>query len=177
MATNTTYGHFVFGLSDLKITNLAGTVQADLSAAMEMTFTPMFRAGELFGDDSLKAVISYILGGELSFTAGSMSSAALAIVTGKTLSTSGSTPNEVTEFQLDAGDVMPYFKVYAKSRDDLTGDVHALFHKVKLISGLEITMQDGEWVTPGFECRAVDNGTNGVFEIKQNETAANLPTS
>ena len=172
-----TYGKYVFGLRDLKITNLAGTLQEDLDASQELTFTPEFRVGEQFGDDALKAVISFIIGGTASITGGSMSSAAMAIATGRTLTTSGSSPNEVTELKLSAGDNMPYFKIYGKAVDEGSGDMFILLAKCKITGGLAFTFQDNEFLTPGFEVRCVDDGSNGVAKIIQHETATTLPTS
>lgn len=172
-----TYGKFVAGLRDLKITNLGGTTQEDLDAAMQATFTPQWDSVLFEGDDANKAARNFLRGGQLEISAGAISSAAVAIVTGKTLTTAGSTPNETTTLQLDAGDAMPYFKVYGKSLDDGDGGLQLLFYKVKLIDGLVMTLQDGEIFTNGFTCEVFDNGTNGIVKQIQQETDAAVPAS
>ncbi len=174
---NVTYGKFIYGMNDIKITNIGGTTQEDLDAAMELVFRPRFRGGTLEGDDSDKAIVSFVTGGEASVSAGSISSGALALITGQAVTTAGTTPNETTTHQIDGGTRLPYFKVYGKSLDEDSGDVHLLLYKVKLIGGFEISMKDGEWITPGFDLQCIDDGTNGVFQIVHNETAAAVPAS
>lgn len=172
-----TYGKYVAGLRDLKITNLAGTTQEDLDAAMQATFTPEWDHVKFTGDDSNKASRTFLRGGVLEVSAGAISSAAIAIVTGKSLTTAGSSPNETTTLQLDAGDNMPYFKVYGKSLDDGDGGVQLLFYKVKLSEGLVMTLQDGEIYTNGFTCEVYDDGSNGIVKQIQEETDSAVPAS
>ena len=175
--TNVTYGHTVASLSDLKVTNIGGTTQEDLDVAMELTFTPEIREHKWVGDDRNKAYASTLLGGRATISSGAISSAALAIITGQSLSTTSTSPTEVTELQLDAGTRFPYFKVYGVAPDEGTGDLQVLLYKVKLASGLEFSLKDGELVTPGFEVEVLDDGTHGVFELIQHETATAVPAS
>lgn len=173
-----TYGNVVYGLRDIKITNLAGTTQEDLGAAMTMTVQPITSGGRMEGDDAIKAIISFIIGAEGSFSGGELSSAALAIITGKSLTTTGSSPNEVTTLQLDEGDNFPYFKVYGKALDEGSGDMHVLLSKVKVEGGFEVTnLENGNFRVSNISVTAVDDGSNGVMKIVQNETAAALPAS
>ncbi len=172
-----TYGRYVFGLNDLKVTNIGGTVQEDLDAAMELEFMIMFKEGMVEGDDSIKSVFAFAIGGEGKVTAGAISSAALAILTGRTLATSGTTPNEITTLTLSAGDRMPYFKLYGAALDDETGDLQIQIFKCKLKGGLTINLKNGEFTTPGFEIIAIDDNTNGIADYVQNETATALPSS
>jgi hypothetical protein len=72
---------------------------------------------------------------------------------------------------------MPYFKIYGKALDESTGDIHLLVHKAKITGGLKLTAGNGEIMMSEAEFIAVDDGTNGVFELIQNETAAAVPAS
>ncbi len=174
---NQTFGKFIFGMSDLKVTSIGGSpTQEDLDAAMELTFRPRFRGGTLEGDDADKAVVSFITGGECTVSAGSISDAAIAIITGVAPTLAGISPNQTNTIQIDAAQRMPYFEVAGKALDEGSGDVHIILKKVKLVGGFEISMKDGEYVTNGFELQAVDDGSNGIIQIVQNETAAALPT-
>lgn len=172
-----TYGKFVYGLRDLKITNIGGTVQEDLDAAQSLTLSPTFTESVLRGDDVDKAVMGSLSGATASLTAGGYSSAAVAIMFGKTLSQSGSSPNEITTLQLNQGDVMPYFKIYGLARDEGSGDMHVLLSKVKVTGWGDITFSDEEWFITNVDVRVLDDGSNGVFKIIQHETAATLPSS
>jgi hypothetical protein len=80
-----TYGKYVYGLNDLAVTNIGGTTQEDLDAAQTMEVEPQFKVGEFEGDDALKAVVSFITHATGTISAGSISSAALEIMTGISL--------------------------------------------------------------------------------------------
>lgn len=174
---NETYGKFVYGLRDLKVTNITGTLQEDLDAAQSLTFSPTFSSSELRGDDVIKASMGSLNGGTATLSAGGYSSAAVAIMFGKTLSQSGSTPNESTTLQLNQGDVMPYFKVYGLARDESGGDVHVLLSKVKVTGWGGINFSDENWFINSVDLQCLDDGTNGVAKIIQHETTTTLPTS
>jgi len=172
------YGDKVFGLRDLKITNIAGTVQEDLGAASMLEAKPIMVSGILEGDDAVKAVIAYATHLEWSLTNGQFSSAAIAIMTGVTLTTTGSTPNEITELQLDEGERMPYFKIYGQAFDEGTGDVHILLWKCKLTEfGNIMKLENGNWRLNELTGVALDDGTHGIFESLQHETATAVPAS
>lgn len=171
------YGKFIYGLRDLKVTNIGGTVQEDLDAAQTLTFSPAFSSAELRGDDVPKASIGSLSGGTAAISAGGYSSAAVAIMFGKTLSQSGTTPNELTTLQLNAGDVMPYFKIYGLARDEAGGDVHVLLPKCKVTGWGGIDFSDENWFVNSVDVQCLDDGSNGVVKIIQHETTTALPTS
>lgn len=172
-----TYGDAVYGLRDIKITNIGGTVQEDLGAASKMEFVPMYDGGRLIGDDAWKAILTYIVGAEGNIEAGQFSSAAISIMTGITLGVTGSSPNEVTELKLSAGDRMPYFKVYGQALDEGSGDMHLLASKVKLTSLKTSKLENGNWRVTEANVDIVDDGTNGIFKQIQQETSVALPAS
>lgn len=170
------YGDKPFGLRDIKITNIAGTTQVDLPAALQMDIRPRLNSAEFRGDDRVQAIVSIAEALEFSLQAGGISLAALAIMVGKAVTTTGTTPNEVSKLKLSGGDSMPYFKIYGKSVGDGTDDVHVKLFKAKLTS-LEGTFQDSQFFMTNAQGVAIDDGTNGILEVVQNETAANLPTT
>ena len=173
-----TYGNIVYGCRDIKITNIAGSIQEDLGAAVTAEFVPELEGGILKGDDANKGSVFYIVGGQLKFSAGEYSSAALAIMLGISLSTSGSTPNEVTTLQLNAGLRLPYFKMYGQALDEGSGDLHLLCYKVKL-SGMPgiMKLENGNFRMNEFEAECFDDGSNGVAKLVQHETATAVPAS
>ena len=98
-------------------------------------------------------------------------------MTGVALDITGTTPTEITTLKIDAGDNMPFFKVYAKILGDGKDDLHILCSKVKLSEGFSLGGSDGEFVAPEFTAKIYDDGSNGLVKIVQNETATTLPTS
>ena len=102
---------------------------------------------------------------------------AYAIMTGRTVTATGSTPNQTETMAWSAGDCLPYFKIYGQAySDDCDGDYHVKFFKAKLM-GFEGTFSEGEFFVTSANGIAVDDGVNGIAEIVQHETAATLPTS
>jgi hypothetical protein len=172
----TAYGDKPYGLRDVKITNIAGTVQADLPVSQTLTFKPRIKSSELEGDDSLVAVVAFIQAGEWTLEAGGISLSALAIISGQPAVVSGTTPTEKTTLQLGAGDSLPYFKIYGKSLGDGADDIHVKLWKCKA-TALDGDLKNGQFYITKCSGIAVDDGVNGVMDIVQNETATSLPTS
>lgn len=165
-----------FGLNDLKVTNLAGDTQVDLPSARVFGFKPVFTTAELTGDDRIVSVASRMAKIEWELEAGGIDLDALAIITGWTVSSSGSTPNQQEELQFDGGDCNPYFKIYGKALGDIcTDDIHVLLWKAKLLD-MDGRLEDGQFFITKCSGVAVDDGTHGCMEIIQHETAATLPT-
>lgn len=170
-----TFGNKPFGLNDIKVTNIGGTVQADLPVGQQLVARARFRSGELSGDDGLAAVVSLVDAYEWQLQAGGIDLDALAIITGQAVTTTGTTPNEVDTFTLSKADTMPYFKIYGKSLGDGTDDIHVKFYKCK-VTALEGTFQDGQFFVSQCSGIAIDNGTK-IVDFVQNETATTLAAS
>lgn len=167
-------GEKPYGLNDLKITNLPATSQQDLPQAMTLEFTPRFQTGELLGDDKMAAVMSRLIALDWSLSAGGLDLDAAAIMLGYTVASSGSTPNQQDELQLDA-DCMPYFQIYGNALgDDCTDDVHVLIYKAKVTSWSG-KLENGKFLITECSGVAIDDGTHGVMEFIQHETAAAVP--
>lgn len=171
------YGDKPFGLRDLKITNIGGTTQVDLPRAMTLTFKEMLTTGTLRGDDAIAAVVSISDGLEWELEAGGIDIDAYALMTGRTATEAGTTPNQTNTLTGSAGDVMPYFKIYGKSVGDGADDIHVKLWKCKLTSPIEGQFADGQFFVTKASGIAIDDGSNGIYDLVQNETATTLPTS
>jgi hypothetical protein len=172
-----TYGNKLYGLNDIKITNLAGTVQADLPVSQQLTMRTRVKSGELSGDDRLVAVAAFIEAAEWQLNAGGIDLDALAIMVGNSVVVGGTSPNETSTLNLSGGDNLPYFKIYGKSLGEGDDDLHVKLYKCKITGNFEGTFQDGQFFVSNFSGIAVDDGVNGVVDVVQNETAAALPAS
>jgi hypothetical protein len=170
------YGEFPFGLNDIKLTDISGTTQVDLPNAQRITFNPVLITGNLRGDDKRVASVARMEALEWEMDAGGISLEALAIITGKTVVTEGATPNETKTITVEGGDNMPYFKIYGKSLGDGDDDVHVLIFKAKCLN-YSGNFQDAQFWITSMSGEAVDDGTNGIYDIVQNETAADLPAT
>lgn len=172
------YGEKPFGLRDVKLTNLAGTTQVDLPSAMTLRFSERVKSGELAGDDSTVAVATRSDAVEWSLENGGISLEAYALLTGRTVATSGTTPNATATLTGSKVEGFPYVKIYGQVIDDgEASDVHCLIWKAKITSGLEGTFADGEFWVSSCSGVAIDDGTNGIFDFVRHETAAAVPAS
>lgn len=177
--SNPSYGKFVSGLADLKVTKLDGSVQEDLDAAQEMSVVIVQESATLEGDDKIKATKSKITSIQGKVTAGSVSSAALGIILGAAPSTTGTTPNRVTTITITPSTKLPYFKIYGLGEDDMTGAFQIICYKVKVSGNIEFKLASGmdQWVTPGFDFEGVENDSGDLVRFIQQETATALPNS
>ena len=166
-----------FGMNEIVVTNIGGTVQAALPASRKMMCKERMKTGEFQGDDELQAVASFLEAVEWELEAGGYSLEAIALMTGRTLVTSGSSPNEVKTLTGSGATRMPYFKVYGKSLGDGDDDTHILIYKAKITDGMEGTLQNGEFLASNTKGIGVDDSVNGIYDIVLNETASALPSS
>jgi len=164
-----------FGLSDIKITNMAGTLQVDLPASTKLTFKERVKSAEGPGDDMLSTVVSVRDAVEWELEATGLPLEALALMYGLTTSTSGTTPNQIKTLEHHGGVRLPYFKLYGKSLGEGDDDVHCIIYKAKVTEGLDSPFEYGTLQKSTIKGIGIDDGTNGVYDWVQNETAADLP--
>lgn len=171
------YGDKPFGIRDVKITDISGSTQVDLPSSRVLTFRERGKSGELSGDDQTVALVSRADAIEWELEAGGISLEAYALMTGRTAALTGTTPNQILTLTGEATEQFPYIKVYGKAIGDGADDVHVKIWKAKVMGPLEGGFQDGEFFVSKCSGVGIDDGTNGVFDIVQNETAASLPAS
>ena len=166
-----------FGLSDVKLTSIDGSVQADLPASTKLTFKERVKSAEGPGDDMLSVVVAVRDAVEWELEATGLPLEALAVMYGTTTGTTGSTPNQVKTLSQAGGVRLPYFKIYGKSLGEGDDDVHCIIYKAKVTEGLDAPLAYGELQTATIKGIGIDDGTNGIYDWVQNETADTLPTS
>ena len=137
----------------------------------------MLTTGTLRGDDIIQSVVSISDGLEWELEAGGIDLDAYALMTGRTATEAGTTPNQTNTLTGSGGDVMPYFKIYGKSVGDGADDIHVKLFKCKLTSPIEGQFADGQFFVTKASGIALDDGSNGIYDLVQNETATTLPTS
>lgn len=164
-----------FGLREIKL--VVGATIVSLNAAQTMTFKERIKSGELSGNDKTLAVVARSDALEWELEEGGISMAAYALITGRTTALTGTGTAEILTLNADALTEFPYFKIYGKSVGDSGDDVHVKVYKAKLLGGLEGQFADGEFFVSKCNGVAIDDGTNGIYDIIHNETATALPAS
>lgn len=166
-----------FGLSDIKITSITGLAQADLPASTKLTFKERVKSAEGPGDDMLSTVVAVRDAIEWELEATGLPLEALALMYGTTTSTDGTTPDQVKTLENHGGVRLPYFKIYGKSLGEGDDDVHCIIYKAKITEGLDAPMAYGELQKSVIKGIGIDDGTNGIYDWVQNETASALPAA
>lgn len=169
------FGDKPFGLQEVKLVPTTGTA-VSLAAAQTLKFNPRLKSGEMLGNNSLVATAAYIEAAEWDLEAGGIPLDAYAVLTGKQATPSGTTPNQTNTVVFEAGDFMPYIKIYGRTIGEGADDIHVKIFKAKMLK-LEGEFKQGEFYVSKCSGLAVDDGVTGIFEFVQNETAAELPAS
>jgi len=165
-----------FGLNTLKFASMDGLDVVsipDVSRTLEFEETVI--SGEFPGGDALQGVVTIPTGIKGKVEAGGLPLEAYALMTGHTLTLSGTTPNRKGTLEGDS-DRFPYFKIYGKSLGDENDDTHIKIFKAKLTSGLKGSFKYGEFMASEFEFIGV-KVDGKAFEAVINETAEELPSS
>lgn len=176
-----------FGIRDIKITpytDATATVLAgasiDLPYARTLTFTETEDFEELRGDDSLVAV--HGAGPQISWEleAGGYSPEAVKAMYGGTLTTTGSTPNQIKRLRKLRTDLRPYFKLEGQSYSDSGGDVHVVLWRCKATDDLSGEYADGQFFLTGasgsgLACLIAGPDLGVLWDVVQNETATATP--
>jgi hypothetical protein len=171
------YGDRPWGIREIKLVSMDGTKVVTLNAAQKLSFKPNITSGEMRGNDQIVALAAVEDSAEWSLEAGGIPLEAWALMTGRTVVESGSTPNRKTALNMDGGRVYPYFKIYGKAVGETgTDDIHVKLYKCKLTEPIDGEFADGAFYVTSCSGKALPTAT-GIAEIVQNETAAALPAS
>ena len=162
-----------FGLNQIIIENMAGTVRVTLPAALELGFEETVVSGEFFGNDELQGLVTQPLGVKGAFKQGGFPLKAISLMTGHDYAVAGSTPNQVATLQGDSRSY-PYFKIYGKSLGDEDDDIHMKIFKAKLTSSPKGAFKRGEFFMLESEFTGV-KVDGKAYDTVANETAADLP--
>jgi len=166
-----------FGLNDIKLQPITGGATVDLPASVKLTFKERIKSAEGPGDDMLSTVVSVRDAVEWELEATGLPLEALAVMYGLSTSTTGSTPNQVKTLEHHGGVRLPYFKIFGKSINEDAGDVHCVIYKAKVTEGLDAPLEYATLQKSVIKGIGIDDGTNGVYDWVQNETADDLPAS
>lgn len=169
----TEYGRYPYGLRNVVLVESGGGNYATLRTAQLFSFVERIRTEEFSGDDRTLAIASYSDVVDWSLESGGINLDAYALMTGRTVTETGSTPNRVATLTGEATEQFPYFRVYGKALTDDESDVWCVVYRCKLIS-LQGQLGDGEFHVTQASGVGIDDGTNGLFDFVQNETAADI---
>lgn len=170
-----------YGLRDVKLTpytTAAATTlgtSVDLPNGRTLSFAETEAFEELRGDDRLVATHGAGPQVEWELEAGGVSLEAVAVMYGGTVSTTGSTPNQVKKLRKKVTDVRPYFKIEGQVISDSGGDLHAVIYRAKATDNLTGEFADGQFFLTGASGVGMPSlevaNLDYVWDFVQNETA------
>jgi hypothetical protein len=173
-----------FGLRDAKIAvhngdgsygTLVDVYSVQLYSAQIQTTT-----AELTGDDSITAVHATGRSAQVQLRFGSVQLGVLEILTGQTLSSSGSSPNIRREMIFDNFD-FPYFGIAGKAvaSEGAGAETHLVLPKVKITDGFQVNFEYGSFAIPEVTAMAVTDPdytdlANAIAHIVQYESSTDV---
>lgn len=171
-----------FGLRQVKLTPINEATGALITASA--VFLPASRTfsfsetedfEELQGDD--RTVASHGAGPvvEWELEGGGISLAVWKVLSGGTITESGTTPAAVKKFTKKTSDSRPYFQVEGRAISDNGGDFHGVVYRCKADGDLEAEMANGSFLLTSASGKGYgDLTTEDLYDWVQNETAVPL---
>lgn len=176
------FGDIIYNITDMYVAALTGsTYGTPARVEYVQSFSFEFESDE----DTIKAyglnveTLSIPIGGTGTIAEASLSWGAMAVMTGNSESSSGSTPNGVKQIDMLAGGAgLPYFGVIA-SYAAVEGNALIGFPKCKLVSLPAFTVEQNQFRASdmGIKMVAPSAVIRKLMRLKKNETAATVPTS
>lgn len=171
-----------FGLRDAKVAvwNGDGTygVLVDVPSVQMLTQSVQTVNAQLEGDDVITDVHSKAISGQIKLRFGSVSLDVLEVITGRSIASSGTTPNRVDRLYF-AGTNFGWFGLCGKSESTAgSGDTHLFAPKVKIMEGFEVKMEYGQYLIPELTAMSIPDDfytISGEDEI-QTATITGTPT-
>jgi hypothetical protein len=171
------FGDKPFGLDDVKLVPIPVDTAVDLPVQQVLTFKERVKNAELEdGNGATVAVVASAAGVDWSLSEGGISLEAYALMTGRTLDSAGSTPNQTKTLSGDTPKNFPYFSIYGRSLGEGDDDLHILIPKAKLTSAMEGTFEAGKFFITKCSGIGVPDTNGNAYQFIQNETAAALDT-
>jgi hypothetical protein len=174
----TTLGNSLpFGLRDVRLYPLDATstrgTGVDLPVSRTFSFKETVSSDQLVGDDVIQAVHDYNPLVEWELEAGGISLEAYIVLTGGTLTTTGTTPSTVKTLSKKTTDRRPYFEVEGQAISDSGGDMHCVVYRCKTDGDIDGKFENGNF----FLTKATGKGygrldNQKLYDFVQNETAA-----
>jgi hypothetical protein len=167
-----------FGLRDVKLyavdaTGVRTGSGIDLPVSRTFSFKETTSSEQLVGDDVIQGSHEYNSLVEWELEAGGYSFEAYAILSGATVTSTGTTPAQVKTLSKKNTDKRPYFEVEGQAISDSGGDMHAIVYRAKCDGDLDGKFENGNFAMTKASGKAYGRLSDGkLYDFVQNETAA-----
>jgi len=171
-----------YGLRDVKLTPYTDAScttlgdPVDLPNSRTFSFSETEEFTELRGDDRVVTTRGQGASVEWELEAGGLSFEALKVMAGGTITSSGTTPNQIKKFSKKVTDPRPFFQVEGQAISDSGGDVHCVLPRCRVTDSIEGEFSDGEFFLSSGSGVALPSlmsaSADVIYEFVQNETSA-----
>ena len=169
-----------YGLRDVKITPYTDAGATTLGTGVDLpygrtfSFTEAEEFSELRGDDKVVTTRGRGPQVEWELESGGISLEAYAAIAGGTITSSGTTPNQVKSLKKKDTDTRPFFKVEGQAISDSGGDFHVVLYRCRVTGELAGELSDGEFWVSSAKGVALGSNVSGsigdLYAFVQNET-------
>ena len=167
------YAEIGRGFNDLSVAPVTGAADTagtavDYPGARTLDFGVDSDQDQLEGDDTIIAIARGTKTGSGSLELGRNNPEALAVITGSTVTTSGTSPNEIKTVEEPATNDTIFFQIIGLARSaDVAGSAYQVtIHKALLTSGLNESLSQNGWNTPTGDFAFVKNASNKFLTRK-----------
>lgn len=173
-----------YGVRDIKLTQYTDAVgttlntsSVDLPYIQTLNFTEAEEFQELRGDD--KVITTRGRGSQVNWSleAGGLSTQAWAVVTGGSVTETGTAPNRVSELRKKATTARPFFRIDGRVISDSGGDINVRIYRCRATGDVQANFTNGEFQTSqisGVGLPLLDDTNDLIYSIFRRETAASL---
>lgn len=166
---------YLYGLRGLKLKR--GVLVVDLPV-QTLVFEVEVTNKDLRNNDEVVYSMSRAAKGKGSLSSGGYSADAIALMAGKTVLESGTTPNITGVWSMLGGDSFPEFEIYGQVYGQNGSALMVHLFRCVVTGGLKFSFEDDAFYVNSIDITILrDTSTGKIFEITQQETAAALPTS
>jgi hypothetical protein len=176
-----------YGMRDVKLTpytdgagTILGSTSVDLANMQTFKFAETEEFAELRGDDKLVATRGKGSQVEFELEAGGISVEAWKVLTGGTVTVSGTGPTSVTTLRKLSTSQRPYFRAEGRAISDSGGDTHAIVYRCRINDNVEGEFKDGEFFTTGAKglgMPLLSDTFDLLYDFVFNTTATAIPTT
>jgi hypothetical protein len=165
-----------FGLRDVRLYPLDNSwtrgTGVDLPVSKTFSFKETVSTAELKGDDVIQAEHDFDPVVDWELEAGGISLEAYVVLSGGTLTTSGTTPSQIKTLSKLRTSQRKYFDVEGQAISDSGGDVHMVVYRCKVTGDLDGKFENGNFFMTKATGKGIGNPTTDkLYDIIQNETA------
>lgn len=174
-----------YGIRDIRLTPYTDAGATTLGSGVDLPYaqTMKFSEAETFdtlrGDDSTVTVRGQGPTGTWELGSGGISLAAVAVMTGATLTTTGTTPNRIQKLAKNISNVRPWFKAEGQSISDSGGDLHAVLYRCRMTDTLDGELTDSTFFITSAKGQFLGSNLvaslGALYDFVQNETAVAIP--